>query len=141
MNDEELLDALVGTWRITGTMRETPLAQNAVATRVLRGRFVRIDVSDGTPLIDGAPYEAVYFIGAAEPGRFVMTLLDTFGAAYSPVPGFGHRDGDGMVFEFAYAAGPWTWRWALRDGVWMQQQTYLENGEPRLFATKRMERA
>jgi hypothetical protein len=140
VTDDELLDHLVGTWRITGTMRGEPLAQTAVATRALHGRFVEIRVTDGTPLIDGTPYEAVYFIGSPEPGRFVLTLLDVFGAAFSAVPGLGTREGDAIVFEFAYASGPWTWRWTFADGAWEHEQTYLEDGERKTFARKRMER-
>ncbi|HEY6959692.1 MAG TPA: hypothetical protein VI814_12785 [Candidatus Limnocylindria bacterium] len=140
MSDDELLDQLVGTWRISGEMRGEPLAQRAVAQRALGGRFVEIRVTGGTPLVEGRPYEAAYFIGSAGPGRFVMTLLDVFGAAFSAVPGLGRRDGDAIVFEFAYANGPWTWRWSFVDGVWEHEQTYLENGERKTFATKHMTR-
>lgn len=140
VTDDELLECLVGTWRIRGTMRGQPLEQRAVATRMLGGKFVEMRVDGGTPFIDGRPYEAVYFIGSPEPGHFVMILLDVFGAASAQVPGLGTRDGDAMVFEFAYASGPWTWRWTYADGAWDHEQTYLENGERQLFAKKRMER-
>ena len=137
--DDELLEALVGTWRVTGQMRGQPLAQSWSASRALGGKFVEIRVTNGTPLIDGKPYEATYFIGATD-GRFVLTLMDVFGAAYAAVPGLGRRDGDTIVFEFAYATGPLTWRWSLGDGSWEHEQTYAENGERKVFATKRAER-
>lgn len=141
VTDDELLECLVGTWRIWGTMGGQPLEQRAVATRALGGKFVEIRVDGGTPFIEGRPYEAAYFIASPGPGRFVMTLLDVFGVTFSPVPGLGHRDGDAMVFEFAYASGPWTWRWTFADGAWEHEQTYLEDGGRKIFATKRMERA
>jgi hypothetical protein len=140
LTDEELLDQLAGSWLVTGDVRGKPVSQTIAARRALAGKFVELRVTDGTPLIDGRPYEAAYFIGVAADGRFVMNLVDVFGAAYSAVPGIGHRDGDGLVFEFAYSGGPWTWRWTLRDGSWELRQTYVEDGVEQLFATKRMER-
>jgi hypothetical protein len=140
MDDQQLLEGLVGSWRITGTMRGQALAQNAKAHRAFNGAFVEMRITEGTPLIDGKPYEAVYFIGSPTAGRFVMTLVDVFGAGVSPIPGLGRRDGDAIVFEFAYSNGPWTWRWTPSAGGWDHEQTYLESGETKVFATKRMER-
>ena len=140
MDDRQLLEGLVGSWRITGTMRGQPLAQRATAARVFNGTFVEMRITDGTPLIDGKPYEAVYFIGSSEAGKFVMNLIDVFGAGVSFIPGLGKRDGDAIVFEFAYSNGPWTWRWTPSAGGWDHVQTYLEDGATKVFATKRMER-
>jgi hypothetical protein len=141
LTDEELLDQLEGSWRVTGEVRGNPLSQAITARRAFAGKFVELRVTEGTPLIDGRPYEAAYFIGASAEGRFVMTLVDVFGAAYSAVPGIGHRASDGIVFEFAYPGGPWTWRWNLRDGSWEMRQSYVEDGGERMFATKRMARS
>ena len=138
--DEDLLDRLEGSWRVTGDVRGSPLSQSIVARRALAGRFVELRVSAGAPPIDGQPYEAVYFIGISGEGRFVMNLMDVFGAGYSVVPGNGHRELDDIVFEFAYANGPWTWRWSPSGQGWSTTQTYLDAGAERLFATKRMER-
>ncbi len=69
-----------------------------------------------------------------------MNLIDVFGAVYSAIPRTGHREGDGLVFEFAYSGGPWTWRWTLRNGWWEMRQTDLEQGVEQPCATKRMER-
>jgi hypothetical protein len=121
-------------------VRGTPVVQSVTARRAFAGKFVELRVTDGTPLIDGGPYEAAYFIGVSGEGQFVMNLVDVFGAAYSAIPGIGHREGDTLVFEFAYSGGPWTWRWTLRDGSWEMRQTYLADGVEQLFATKRMKR-
>jgi hypothetical protein len=140
LTDEELLDQLQGSWLITGHVRGKPVAQSVTARRAFAGKFIELRVTDGMPPIDGGPYEAVYFIGVSGEGRFVMTLVDVFGAVYSAVPGIGRRDAGGLVFEFAYSGGPWTWTWTLRDGSWEMRQTYVEEGVEQLFATKRMER-
>ncbi len=141
MDDQGLLDRLVGNWRITGTMGDSALAQSVTARRVLHGKFIELRVADGTPLIDGKPYEAVYYICATGEGQFVLVLLDVFGVSGAPVPGLGHRDGDSLVFEFDYGSGPWTWRWRPIHGGWELEQTYLDAGQRRTFATKRMRRA
>lgn len=140
MTDEELLEHLVGTWRVTGEVRGNALSQVVRGQRALGDTFVELRISHGLPLVDGRPYEAVYYIGVASPGRFVLNLMDVFGAAYSPIPGLGERDGDDVVFTFAYSGGPWTWRWHLDGGAWDMTQDFVENGEPQHFATKRMER-
>jgi hypothetical protein len=142
VDDRELLDKLVGSWRITGTLRGKPLAQAATARRVLDDRFVELRVTDGTPLVDGKPYEAIYLIGVTgDNSSYVMLLADVFGAAYAAVPGIGRREGDALVFEFRYATGPWTWRWTSSADGWDHVQTFLEDGKLEVFATKRMERA
>jgi hypothetical protein len=140
MTDEELLDSLEGSWRVTGELRGTALSQLITARRVLAGKFVELNVTGGTPLIDGRPYEAVYFIGASGEGHFVMNLVDVLGAEYSAVPGVGRRELDDIVFTFAYADGPWTWRWSPTNGGWDLTQSYVDAGAERLFAIKRMDR-
>jgi hypothetical protein len=140
MTDDDLLDQLVGSWRVTGDLRGDPLSQAWTAKRVLGGRFVEVRVTDGTPLIEGESYEAIYFIGVSAEGGFVMHLMDVFGAPYSAIPGIGRREGDDIVFVFGYSSGPWTWRWSLSGRGGEITQTYVEGGEQKRFATKRMER-
>ena len=124
---------------MTGVVRGAPLSQRWKAARALVGKYIEIRVTDGTPLIDGKSYEAVYFIGASDSG-FVMNLMDVFGAEYSAIAGIGHREADEIVFEFAYATGPWTWRWSLAGSGWDHEQTYFDQGERKIFATKHMRR-
>lgn len=140
MTDRELLERLVGSWWMTGTMRETPLRQAVDATRVLNGEFIEVRVTDGTPMVNGRPYEAIYLIGAGSEGTFVLLLADVFGGSYATTPGIGRREGDTLIFTFDYPSGAWTWRWSPSGDGWELEQTYVENGERRLFATKRMKR-
>jgi hypothetical protein len=51
-------------------------SQSVTARRAFAGKFVELQVTDGTPHIDGRPYEAAYFIGVSGEGRFVMNLVE-----------------------------------------------------------------
>jgi Protein of unknown function (DUF1579) len=141
----ELLDKLVGTWELTGQMGETAVQQAVEARWTLGGHFAEVRCRSVLNKPAGhEPYEAVYYIGFdAEDERYVMHLLDTFGARYSRFLGIGERRGNRISFVFEYPDGPFAnaFTWHPDTAEWTFALTFLEDGIKRTFATKRMRRA
>lgn len=140
----DFLNNLVGQWELTGQMGETPLRQSVDAGWTLGGLFVQMYFKSTLPAPAGhKPYEAVYYIGYNEQNDvYVMHLLDTFGVGTSCIVGVGRREGDSIPFVFDYEGSPFTNRfsWDAASGAWTFEQTSLEAGNVRTFATKRMTR-
>jgi hypothetical protein len=146
MEDErEFLDHLAGDWVLTGTMGDVSLRQHVNAEWTLGKRFLRMYftsiVEDDNPT---AGYEAVYHIGYNEQNEvFVMHLLDTTEVPLTCDVGHGHRDGNDVAFAFKYGETPFINRfsWDPEAGRWTFLQTYQQDGETHVFATKEMRRA
>lgn len=140
----DFLDKLVGAWALTGRMGEIALCQSVEAQWRLGGLFVEMYFKSTLPAQDGRlPYEAVYYIGYNEENDvYVMHLLDTFGVGLACTVGVGKRAGDRIPFVFEYEGGPFTntFIWEEAAGSWSFEQTYLKDGEPHTFASKRMVR-
>lgn len=114
---DSLLEHLVGTWEMKGTVRGTPVTYRLEARRVLQNRFVELHMVDiGTP----PGYEARVFVGADSAGRYVAHWMDVFGAGFSVPPGYGVVRGDTLEILFQYADGPFRDRFVYdrRDGSW-----------------------
>ena len=141
----EFLNHLVGQWDLTGRMGPVPLHQTVEAKWTLGGLYVELycksllpESRPGRP-----PYEAVYFIGYhPQQEVYVMHLLDTSAVTTDAFPGVGKRAGDCISFVFNYPSGPFTnaLTWEAGAQAWTFDQTYVENGETLVFATKRMVR-
>jgi hypothetical protein len=104
---------------------------------VLNGQFLRIHekTAAGRPASEHS-YEAIWFLGYDPTSdRYVLHLLDVFGARFSETIGYGVRDGDSIRFIFEYPDGPFhttffwaskagTWQWLMeqkdKDGKWVQ---------------------
>lgn len=132
---DDLLDHMTGTWKLTGTVMGQE-AHHTVATEwVLNHQFLRVQekTSEGAPESERR-YEATWFLGYdATSERYVVHLLDIFGARYSETLGYGTRDGNAVRFVFEYPDGPFhttfrrsqqddSWQWLLeqkdKDGKW-----------------------
>jgi hypothetical protein len=140
----EFLDKLIGQWDLSGQMGQTPLRQSVEGRWTLGGLFVELYIKSTLPAPAGQkPYEAVYYIGYNEKNDlYVMHLLDTFGVALPYIWGVGKRAGDSIPFVFEYEGGPFT-NLFIRDDArdeWRFELTYLQDGQIRTFATKRMVR-
>lgn len=140
----DFLANLIGLWTLTGQMGSTPLQQQVVGKWTLGGLFVELYFKSSSPASEGRlPYEAVYHIGYnADEKLYVLHLLDTFGVGTECIVGLGQSQGDTIPFVFNYPNGPFTniFIWNEADESWTFEQTYLENRETKLFATKRMVR-
>jgi hypothetical protein len=122
---DSLLQRLVGTWEMNGTVRGTPVTYRLEGRRVLQNRFVELHMEDiSTP----PGYEARVFIGADSTGRIIAHWMDVFGAAFSIPPGSGAVRADTLEILFQYADGPFRDRFVYnrRDDSWHFR---LESGD------------
>lgn len=142
---DDLLDNLVGTWTLTGSMGKTRLTQTVDAEWVFNREYLRVRFKDSSEKRSSEPpYEGVYYTGYdSKRQEYVFHLLDTFGGSFSRVLGFGKRDGMGIAFAFQYPDGPFrnTFTWSPETGTWcmlLEQQT--AGGEWNVFADKHLAR-
>lgn len=115
---DELLERLVGRWRMTGTVHGRPVTYALTARRVLQGRFVELHWEDThTP----PTYEALVFIGVDSAGTQVIAhWLDNFGAEYSIPHATGAVRGDTLLVTFPYPTGAFfdTFTYDRRSDTW-----------------------
>jgi hypothetical protein len=119
---DDLVDHLTGTWKLTGAVMGREAHHTVTAEWVLYHQFLRIHekTADGAPESERR-YEAVWFLGYdATSERYVLHLLDVFGARYSETLGYGTRDGNTIRFVFEYPDGPFhtTYRWSPQEHNW-----------------------
>jgi hypothetical protein len=117
-DDEAYLDALQGSWVMTGTVGNKPVQYSAKAGRVLLGGFVELHMVDvGSP----PKYEADVFIGFDPKAHdYIAHWLDRFGAAGARVIARGEREGQRLVLTFPYPEGAFrdTFTWQPESGSW-----------------------
>lgn len=90
------------------------------------------------------PYEALYHLGYnAEHDRFVLHLLDTFGAALAGTMGIRERQGNAIPLRFIDGEGQVfvnTFTWHPDEEAWIHDLVDYGGGQARRFASKRMTR-
>jgi hypothetical protein len=108
---KELLNNLVGRWNLSGQMGETPLQKSVVGRWTLGGMY-----NDFHP-----------FAGYYRTSSFLYSWN-------------GQRDRDELPFQFNYESGPFINRfiWDQLSESWRHELMYLEQGQQRTFADKRM---
>ena len=115
---DELLDKLVGNWKLTRRIRGRTVENTVRAEWVLNHQFLQIHMKDvATP----SAYEAMVFIGYDNTSeRYVVHWLDSFGGRFSETLGYGQRSGNSIKFVFEYPDGPFhnTFTWDERAGGW-----------------------
>ena len=122
---DDLLDNLVGEWKLVRRM-QSRITENVVkAEWVLNHQFFRIQMRD----VENPPaYEATIFIGwDPMQERYVVHWLDVFGGRSSQTLGHGTRNGNIIKFTFAYPEHPFvnTFSWNPEAKTWnflMQQK-------------------
>ena len=128
---DPLLDRLVGTWVLQGTIAGSATTHDVVAEWVLGHQYVRLHEVSHERGADGRPaYEAIVFIGWDAPNhRYACLWLDSTGGGGLSATAIGHgrrgadeiafrfRGGDGSLFHttFVYGRKADTWRWVM-DG-------------------------
>jgi hypothetical protein len=125
--EDPLLDHLVGTWAVSGTIVGRPVQHRVTADWVLGHQFLRIHETS-IVMANGKPdYEANPMIGydhASE--RYVEHWIDVFGGRFSETLGYGTRSGDAIELVFEYPDGPFhsvlawdsaraQWHWTMRQ--------------------------
>lgn len=123
--EDELLDRLVGNWKVSGKMGKTPIDHVCGVRWVLNHQFLQVhylDVSQDGPQDRHSKYDAMVFIGHDNMSeRYVAHWLDIFGGRFSETLGYGTRQGENAImFLFEYPDGPLqnTFTWNKNDGTW-----------------------
>jgi hypothetical protein len=128
---DELVDRMTGNWKLTGQVMGHDAHHAVQAEWVLNHQFLRIHektATDAPP--DEHSYEATWFLGYDPVSeRYILHLLDVFGARFSETLGYGTRDGNALHFVFEYPDGPFhtTFRWSPDNSwEWLMQQKNVQ---------------
>ncbi|HEV2835962.1 MAG TPA: DUF1579 family protein [Pyrinomonadaceae bacterium] len=115
---DELLDNLVGEWKLSRKIRGRLVENTVTVDWVLNHQFLRIHMKDvATP----ANYEAIVFVGYDNTSeRYVAHWIDVFGGRFSETLGYGKREGNAIKFVFEYPDGPFhnTFTWNPSEKTW-----------------------
>lgn len=144
---DPVLDRMIGTWVLRGTIGGQETTHDVVVDWVLGHEYVRLhEVSREKDARGQAAYEAIVFIGWDQPsGEYACLWLDSTGGGGLTGQAIAHarRGGDEIAFlfkgadgslfhtTFAYDNGTDAWRW-LMDGE--------EGGKLQPFARVRLTR-
>ena len=119
---DDFADHMIGAWTLTGPVMGHEAHHEVQAEWVLNYQFLRIhEKTAASAPASERPYEALWFLGYdAISERYVLHLLDVFGARYSETLGYGAREGNSIHFVFEYPDGPFhtTYRWLPETGAW-----------------------
>jgi len=132
---DDLLDKLVGNWKLTRKIRGRTVENSVRAEWVLNHQFLLVHMKDtAVP----ATYEAMVFIGYDNTSdRYVVHWLDQFGGRFSETLGYGTRSGNSIKFVFEYPDGPFhnTFTWDEKAAGWnFLLQTKNKTGNWVVFA-------
>jgi len=118
----DLADTMTGDWSMTGQVMGQQAHHKVHAEWMLNRQFLRIEEST---VLDAPKterrYDAVWFLGYDSiSDRYVIHLLDGFGARFSETLGYGVRSGNQLQFVFEYPDGPFhtTFRWSPDSNKW-----------------------
>ena len=143
---DELANHLAGSWKLEGTVMGSNAHHDVQADWVLNRQFLRIQekTAADAPATERR-YDSIWYLGYDSVSeRYVLHLMDTFGARFSETLGYGTRDGSQIRFVFEYPDGPFhnTYRWNLKEDCWqwlMEQKD--KNGKWVPFANLKLTRA
>lgn len=115
------------------------LRQRVDAYAVLGGKFIEVRCKQSDAAVGVPPYEAIYLIGHdSENGKMVFHLFDSLGVASDYRYGVGQLHGSRARFVFVYHNGEFFNEIELQPTGWLWRLSFIENGEERLFAEKRL---
>ncbi len=124
---DDLVDHMVGTWKLRGQVMGRDAHHEVAAEWVLNHQFLRIreKTEAGAPASEKR-YEAIWLLGYDPISeRYVLHLLDVFGGRFSETLGYGVRDGNAIRFVFEYPDGPFhtVFQWSPEKNTWQWQMT------------------
>lgn len=119
---DDLVSHLTGKWKLEGDVMGKAAHHDVSVDWVLNRQFLRIEekTSANAPSSE-RQYDSIWYLGYdAISERYVLHLMDTFGARFSETLGYGTRDGDQIRFVFEYPDGPFhnTYRWDAKENSW-----------------------
>ena len=138
---DELLDKLVGDWKLTRKMKQQSVENHVKAEWVLNHQFLLIHMKDAA---SPPTYEAMVFVGYDNTSeRYVAHWMDVFGGRFSETLGYGKRSGNVIQFIFEYPDGPFrnTFTWTSESNTWaflMEQKDQTDKWK--VFAEDRLVR-
>jgi hypothetical protein len=139
--DDELLENLVGEWKLTRQIRGRSVENTATVDWVLNHQFLRVHMKD---VQKPSQYEAMVFIGYDYMSeRYVVHWIDVFGGRSSETLGYGVRNGNSIKFVFEYPDGPFhntfTWNPATKTWKFLGEQK-TQQGKWTVFAEDTLRR-
>ncbi len=119
---DDLVDHMAGSWKMGGAVMGHAAHHDVEAEWVLSHQFLRIrERTTADAPASERKYDAIWFLGYDPISeRYVLHLLDLFGARFSETLGYGTRDGNAIRFIFEYPDGPFhtTFRWSPEKDSW-----------------------
>ena len=142
---DELLDKMVGKWKLTGKIMGRTAYHTVEAAWVLNHQFLKIEEIDLADHPAGeVPYHAMVLVGYDNTSeRYVAHWLDVFGGRFSETLGYGVRAGSEIKFVFEYPDGPFhtTFRWVSNEDSWQWlMETKDKHGKWAEFGTMSLTR-
>ena len=117
-----LIDHLKGSWKLEGKVGSSDAHHDVRAVWVLNHQFLRIqEMPAANAPASERRYDSIWYLGYDPISeRYVLHLMDTFGARFSETLGYGIRDGNQIKFVFEYPDGPFhtTYRWNAEEKSW-----------------------
>jgi len=139
---DELLDKMVGTWRIIRQFPTRTAENTAKIEWVLADRWLRIEMTDAaTPAKYGAH---VYITRMESDDSYVIHWYDTFGGSLPEILGTGVRSGVAIVFSWKDAESELrnTFTWSPDEDTWTSRiEQTGKGGEWTVFCTDTYTRA
>jgi hypothetical protein len=143
---DDLVRHLAGSWKLEGDVMGNAAHHDVQADWVLNHQFLRIQekTAANAPATESR-YDSIWYLGYDSISeRYVLHLMDTFGARFSETLGYGTRDGNQIRFVFEYPDGPFhnTYRWNAKENSWqwlMEQKN--KDGKWVPFANLKLTRA
>src|SRR5215813_14982945 len=138
---DDLLDNLVGDWKLTRKVRQQSVDNRVKAEWALNHQFLLVHIRD---VASPPNYEAMVFIGYDNTSeRYVAHWIDVFGGRFSETLGYGKRSGNAIQFVFEYPDGPFhnTFTWNPESKTWvflMEQKD--QTGKWKVFAEDKLAR-
>lgn len=137
------IEHLAGSWTLTGKVGASDAHHDVRAEWVLNKQFLRIEEKTSANAPAGERrYDSIWYLGYDPVSeRYVLHLMDTFGARFSETLGYGVREGNEIKFVFEYPDGPFhnTYRWNPEEKSWqwlMEQKD--KNGKWAPFANLKL---
>ncbi len=143
---DDLLDSLIGTWVLHGTIEGRETTHDVSVDWVLGHQYIRISETSRERMPDGTPeYEAIVFIGWDARGkRHACQWLDNTGGGGLDATAIGHgvRSGNSIPFRFETPGGAFhnTFSFDPGSGSWQWLMQSEDKGALVEFARVRLDR-
>jgi hypothetical protein len=141
---DAVLDHLVGTWVLQGTIAGKQTTHDVTAEWVLAHQYLRLHEVSREEKGNGEPqYQAMVFIGWDQTlNQYVCFWLDDFGGAFDSTIGHAKRSRNEIALRFNYPEGPFhtTFAYDSRSDSWQMRMDSEEKGKLKPFARTKLTR-